>query len=91
MGKINKADLARSIALRSTLSRARVEEVIDRLAGDIRMHVAEGRAVRIGGFGTFEPRHRAARMGCNPRTGEPVAIAESTIMGFRASPKARDA
>lgn len=37
------------------------------------------------GFGTFAPRHRAARMGRNPATGEAIEIAASTTLGFKAA------
>lgn len=38
----------------------------------------------IPGFGSFEPRFRAARQGRNPQTGQPLAIAASTTPAFSA-------
>ena len=43
------------------------------------------------GFGSFEPRARAARAGRNPKTGEPLQIAASTAVGFTASKNLKDA
>lgn len=45
--------------------------------------VAAGDRVTLAGFGTFEPRERAARTGRNPRTGEELAIAASVTPAFK--------
>lgn len=47
--------------------------------------VVEGNRVNIAGFGTFEPRQRAARKGRNPKTGEEMDIQASTSCGFSAA------
>ncbi|HEX5790261.1 MAG TPA: HU family DNA-binding protein, partial [Luteolibacter sp.] len=41
--------------------------------------------VQIIGFGTFEVKSRAARIGRNPKTGESMPIAASKSVGFKAS------
>lgn len=41
--------------------------------------------MRIPGFGNFSVRDRAARMGRNPQTGEPIRIAASRKVAFRPS------
>jgi DNA-binding protein HU-beta len=43
------------------------------------------------GFGTFGVKHRAARSGRNPRTGETIAIAASNVPGFKAGKALKDA
>ena len=43
------------------------------------------------GFGSFEPRARAARTGRNPKTGEALQIAASTAVGFSASKVLKEA
>lgn len=52
------------------------------LAGIEASAVQHGRCV-IRGFGTFGLRIRAPRTGRNPRTGEPVAIAQRAVLEFR--------
>ena len=45
--------------------------------------VRSGGSVSLTGFGVFEARPRAARVGRNPRTGEPVTIPATTVPAFR--------
>lgn len=37
-------------------------------------HLAQGERIEIRGFGGFSVNQRAARMGRNPKTGEPVSV-----------------
>jgi integration host factor subunit alpha len=41
--------------------------------------------VKLSGFGVFQVRAKNARMGRNPKTGEPAAIDPRRVIGFRAS------
>ena len=41
-------------------------------------------------FGTFNVKHRKAREGRNPRTGEPIQIPASNTVGFKPAPKFKD-
>ena len=50
-----------------------------------------GKRVQITGFGTFEAKHRKARQGRNPRTGQTIQIAASNTPGFRAGKGLKDA
>lgn len=52
--------------------------------------VADGKKVTFLGFGSFEPRARAARAGRNPKTGEPLEIKASISPGFSASKSFKD-
>jgi len=53
--------------------------------------VAGGDKVQFMGFGTFEPKKRAARTGRNPKTGEAVPIAERMAVSFRAGQPLKNA
>jgi DNA-binding protein HU-beta len=44
-----------------------------------------GERIKLSGLGIFQVRHRAARMGRNPATGEPIAIKASKKVAFRAA------
>ena len=46
--------------------------------------------VAISGFGTFTKKHRAARVGMNPATKEPIQIGESTTCSFKPSQHLKD-
>jgi len=47
--------------------------------------VTEGK-VKIGGFGNFTVRKKAARKGRNPITGEPLTITQRKVLTFKPSP-----
>lgn len=86
MQSIGKTELARRIAADNTgLSAGIAEQVIESLMRHVRQATADGTAVTLKGFGTFKPKHQAARIGRNPRTGEAVEIPERTVLGFTAS------
>ncbi|MNP82944.1 DNA-binding protein HU-beta [compost metagenome] len=42
------------------------------------------------GFGTFEKRHRGARTGKNPQTGQPVKIKASNTVAFKPGKNLKD-
>ncbi|NNE04824.1 MAG: HU family DNA-binding protein, partial [Xanthomonadales bacterium] len=51
----------------------------------------QGNTVSLVGFGTFTVRHRAARSGRNPRTGETIQIKASNNPAFKAGKALKDA
>lgn len=92
MTRLSKTDLVEQVEnLPYSLSKSAAKVVVETILNRIADEVAAGNEVAIKGFGTFEPRHRAARLGRNPRTGGEVHIPASTVMGFRPSKtKAQD-
>jgi DNA-binding protein HU-beta len=63
---------------------------LDAVVGEIERCVSSGDKVNITGFGVFERRERAARTGRNPRTGEPIRVAKSTVPAFRPGASFKD-
>ena len=51
----------------------------------------KGDRIRIGGLGILQVRKRAARMGRNPATGEPIKIKASKKVAFRAAKELKEA
>ena len=91
---MNKSDLVAALADRAGMTKADASRATDALfggrgiiAGALRMD----RRVQITGFGTFEAKHRKARMGRNPRTGATIHIPASKTPGFRAGKGFKDA
>jgi DNA-binding protein HU-beta len=66
--------LARTFAERTETTPRQARETIDSLVDLITETVAKGEDVAISGFAKFRRVDRAARMGRNPATGEPVRI-----------------
>ena len=75
------AAIAESHEMSKKDSEALLNDVMDLLA----KHLKKGDRIRIGGFGIFAVRKRAARMGRNPATGEPIKIKASKKVAFRAA------
>ena len=48
-------------------------------------HLKNGERMKIAGLGILQVRNRAARMGRNPATGEPIQIKASKKVAFRAT------
>jgi DNA-binding protein HU-beta len=94
---MNKGELTRSFSRRTGLSLRRSRRAIEalfgtegKLMGLIPATLAQGKSVRLSGFGTFETRRRAARPGRNPRTGEPLMIQAARLPTFRAGRPLKD-
>ena len=94
---MNKGELTRSFSRRTGMSLRQSKRAIDSLFGVegkaiglIPATLAQGKAIRLVGFGTFETRRRAARPGRNPRTGEPLIIQAARLPAFRAGRALKD-
>lgn len=87
---MNKTQLVDALAARIGDRRA-AATVVDGLIETIVDTVRAGGSVSISGFGVFESRARAARMARNPRTGEAVNVAATTVPAFRAGLAFRNA
>ena len=57
--------------------------MLEDLIGLITEHLKKGERVKIAGLGILVVRNRAARMGRNPMTGEPIQIKASKKVTFR--------
>ena len=88
---MNKSDIVSRVAAQSSLSRAAADSVVNAVFTAIGDGLTQDEAVAIAGFGTFSIKQRPARSGRNPRTGEPITIAASSVPAFKASKALRDA
>ncbi len=82
---MNKSDVIQDVTGASGLSKSDVEKVIDAFFDTVRAAVGQGDRVAWPSFGSFSATQRQARIGRNPRTGEPVPIAAATAVKFSAS------
>jgi DNA-binding protein HU-beta len=83
--------LAASLAEDNEISKKQAEAILGGLVGNIVKHLKKGERIRIGGLGILQVRKRAARMGRNPATGEPIQIKASKKVAFRASKELKEA
>jgi DNA-binding protein HU-beta len=82
---ITLRQLAAEIGDEHGLSQKQANGVLASTITLIGEHLKKGARIRIAGLGTLEVRKRAARMGRNPSTGEPIQIKASKKIAFRAS------
>ena len=88
---MRKPDLAAVIADRADIPASKANDVLSAMLDEITNALSRKESVSLIGFGTFEPRHRNARKGVNPKTGEAIQIAASNTVGFKAGKSLREA
>ena len=81
---MNKSELVERVASGADLNNAQAQRAVDALIDAVQNAVARGDKVTVPGFGSWSRTDRKARMGRNPRTGEPVQIAASKGVKFTA-------
>ena len=81
---MNKAQLTEAVAAATDSSKAEAGRAVEATLSAIGGALAGGDSVSLVGFGTFNVRHRAARMGRNPQTGASIQIQASKSVGFKA-------
>ena len=81
---MTKQDFVDAVADRAGMSKREAGAAVDAVLDTITDTLKDGDAVTFTGFGKFSTSARAARMGVNPRTGEKVHIAATTVPKFTA-------
>ena len=67
-----------------------VERIVNTVFSEITEALAKGDRVELRGFGAFSVKSRDARMGRNPRTGEPVKVESKAVPFFKTGKLLRD-
>ena len=82
---LTKAEMAEKLFDEVGLNKREAKEFVDAFFDVLREALEQGRQVKLSGFGVFQVREKRARMGRNPKTGEPAAINPRRVISFRAS------
>ncbi|HIW27080.1 MAG TPA: HU family DNA-binding protein [Candidatus Lawsonibacter pullicola] len=88
---MNKTELIAAVAEKADLSKKDAEAAITATVDAIAEALTQGEKVQLVGFGSFEVKTRAARVGRNPRTGEEIPISEAKLPVFKAGKALKDA
>ena len=88
---MNKAELIMAVTEETGYTKKDVETTLNAVMKAITEALAQEEKVQIVGFGSFETKHRAERMGRNPRTKEDVLIPATKTPIFKAGKALRDA
>lgn len=88
---MNKAELIAAVAGVTGLSKKDTEKAVNCTFETITAALEAGEKVSLVGFGAFDVKERAARLGRNPRTKEEVEIPASRVPQFKAGKALKDA
>ena len=88
---MNKAELIATVAEVAGLSKKDSEKAVNATFDAITAALEAGEKVSLVGFGAFDVKERAARMGRNPRTKEEVEIPASRVPQFKVGKALKDA
>ena len=88
---MNKAELISAVAEKSALSKKDSEKAVNAAFETITASLVEGEKVQLVGFGVFETKTRAARVGRNPKTKEEIEIPASRVAVFKTGKALKDA
>ena len=80
---MNQQDLIRSICRNAGIGRKEAGKALDAVLVGISKSLQQGEKVRLTGFGSFEVKTRAARMGRHPKTGKRIRIPASKAVSFK--------
>jgi len=85
-----KSELVQKLADRNPhLYQRDVEAIVNAILDEIVGALCRGDRVELRGFGAFSVKNRPARTGRNPRTGEPVSVAEKYVPFFKTGKEMR--
>ena len=88
---MNKTDLIASVSASTGMPQEAAHRAVNATIEIIIDAIQDGDSVNIPGFGTFSRKHRNARKGINPRTGDTVDIPETFIPSFKPGKRLKDA
>ena len=86
--------LSANVAEGHELSKKQAEAILGSMVDLVAMitkQLKKGTRIRLNGLGILQVRKRAARMGRNPATGEPIKIKASKKVAFRAAKELKEA
>ena len=88
---MNKTELIAAVAEKAELSKKDAEAAITATIEAITEALQKEEKVQLVGFGSFEVKKRAERMGRNPQTKETITIPASKTPVFKAGKALKDA
>lgn len=90
MDTLTKKDIMNEVALSSNLDLKTAEKAVETFIEIIKEELEKGEDVALSGFGKWQVRHKHARRGRNPQTGEELTIAPRKVVSFSLSKVLRE-
>lgn len=80
---MTKSEMAEKLAEKMNVNKQQAEGIVNIFTNSVIEALARGDKVEIRGFGSFRVRHRAAKDGRNPKTGEKVYVPPKKVPFFK--------
>ena len=80
---MKKTDLVEAISKKSNISLLESKLCVEIILTELTSAIVLGEGVEVRSFGIFYKRHRKARIGINPKTGEKTEVAEKFVPFFK--------
>lgn len=87
---MTKSQTISALADKLGKSKKEVVEMVDALVALAYAETKKNGEFTVPGLGKLQKKHRAARMGRNPATGETIQIKAKTVVKFRVAKAAKD-
>ena len=87
---MNKTELIAAIAEKAELSKKDAEAALNAMVDAVTEALVQGDKIQLIGFGSFEVKERAARVGRNPKTREEIKIPASKYPVFKPGKALKD-
>ena len=88
---MNKSELIAEVAAKAEITKKDADAAVTAVIDAITESLKKGDKVQLVGFGSFEVKKRAARVGRNPKTKESIEIPASVVPVFKAGKALKDA
>ncbi len=87
---MSKKEFVEAYAKATGETKKRAEELVNEFLGTVEGALVKGETVQFVGWGTFDVRKRAARMGRNPQTKKEIKIPAKKVVKFKVGKKLAD-
>lgn len=87
---MTKHEFVKAIAQKMESTQKNAEKALDAIIDVIVDTLAKGEEIKLVGFGSFEIKERAERLGRNPQTGEEVKIPAKKVPVFKFGKQIKD-
>jgi DNA-binding protein HU-beta len=87
---LTKSEMLNQLAEKAGLKKKDIVTVLDAYNDLVVRVLKKDKKIKLPGLGIAQVKARAARMGRNPATGEPIKIKAKTVLKFRISKELKD-
>lgn len=88
---MRKSELIAAVAEKTDMSKEQARHILNTILEEITAALGNNDTISLVGFGSFAQRHRAARIGKNPQTGEALTIQASNTVAFKPGKQLKEA